>query len=361
MLSVKFRFRAGPHRDAVVHGPPWPLGVVFINLTENCNQSCGYCYAAFDRPKQVLPLALVERVLDQAADMDVRTIVLTGGEPFCYPELEDVLRLCRERELVCKIASNGMLLDAERVEMLLRYRVRSLQISLDTMDPGAYSRVRGVGPETHGNVLEAIRRCVETNELHIAVSAVVQRGTRDTLADVMRHCHDHGVDTFTLYHVIPSGRAAGTQDDDHLRAPEFESALDDLCGAFVELPDHWAVDIAIPWAVDSKFLHRWESRLNVRAPCGCIAGKTAINILADGESVPCFCMNDDTFSCGNVRNDTLAEIWDAPNLAYFRGEQPIEGCEGCAKSELCRGGCRMLAYAASASRAGPDPVCKAWE
>jgi radical SAM protein with 4Fe4S-binding SPASM domain len=305
-----------------------------------------------------MSLTHIEKILNQAADMNVKAIALTGGEPFCFPQFEEVLKLCKERQFECKIATNGTLLDRKHVEMLLKYNVYSLQVSLDTVDPERYAEIKGVEVNLHKKVLDGIRECVETGKLHMAVSSVAIGQIKDEIAKVLQYCHDNGLDTFTLYHIIPYGRAVSAKRK-WISEKEFLGVLEELLTEFEMLSQHWAVDLGFPWAFDSEIFHRWKDRLDIN-PVGCIAGKSAITFQANGEAVPCVCMNDHFFSCGNIETESLKEIWDAPVSRYFRGEKPIEECEACEKFAFCLGGCRTLAYLSSNRIDSADPECKFW-
>lgn len=358
MLKVKFRFRTG-HRDAFHNQPPWKLRALFLNLTEACNLNCTYCHAKCSGHCATLPLEAVRKILDESAAMGGVTIVLTGGEPMVYPHFEEVLRLCQERNLPCKIATNGALIDDACVDTLTRHGVKSLQISLDTMDPDLYARIKGVEPRVHQAVLDGIDRCVASGKLHVVVSAVAQRVVEPSLPAVMRYCHDHGLATFTLYKLVPYGRAA-ERDIGQLSEPEFLALLDRLFEEFVSLPRHVAIDLGFPWSRDSIVHRKWAPRADVRA-VGCIAGKQNMTILANGHAVPCVCQEDIRLTCGDVKTVPLAEAWNAPVMKYFRGEAPIEGCADCPDMDFCLGGCRAIAYAATGRVDSADPACSFWK
>lgn len=304
-----------------------------------------------------MPLDRVERILDQAAAMNPMSIVFTGGEPLVYPWFKETLRMCQERKLRTKIATNGLLLDDAHIAMLLEYEVYSLQISLDTLDPVYYATIKGCTEDVHRRVMEGIERCVKTKQLHLAVSSVVARPLCDDWRDIMRYCHDVGADTFTLYHVIPYGRAS--QNAYETAGSMFETVADDLCGVFESLPQHWAVDTCVPCAERSAFLALWKDRLDIQN-VSCKAGKRMMMILVNGDGVPCSCIGDPLFTCGNVFQMPLQKMWNAPIMRYFRGEQAIEDCEKCDSFSTCLNGCRTLGYLATGRIDGFDPICKIW-
>lgn len=358
MLKVKFRFRSG-HRDAYSASPPWRLRTIFLNLTERCHFRCFYCHAHVEKPSECMPFDLVEKLLDEAAEFGSPTFVLTGGEPFLYPRFEDVLKGCQDRKLACKIATNGALIAGAQVEMLLRHGVRSLQVSLDALDADLYASIKAADGDTHARVLDGIRLCVATQRLHMVVSSVAERRVLPALPEMMRFCQREGIDTFTLYHLIPYGRAAGAAVE-WLSEREYLETVDELMSVFSNLPGVRAVDLSVPWAEHSAVLRKWESRLDIR-PVGCIAGKSSITILADGEAVPCVCLEDHFFSCGNARRQSLRELWSAPAMRFYRGEIHIPACTGCSEFTFCLGGCRALAFLTSRLPDGPDPACRHWK
>ncbi|MBN2123676.1 MAG: radical SAM protein [Deltaproteobacteria bacterium] len=356
MLKVKYKFYEG-HRDAFSSSPPWRLRSLFVNLTERCNLHCRYCHAAGDSETH-MPRAMLEKIFAEAVEMGGPAIIFTGGEPLCYPYLEEALASCRRHGLECKIATNGTLLDDAVLALFLEHGVKSLQISLDTLAPRQFEEIKGVDASLHGRVLEAVRRCAATGRIHTVVSCVVQESTGSEVEDLVRFCHESEVATLTLYRMIPYGRAAGSG----IAPPGeeiFQSVLEKAFQVFVALPRRWLVEIGLPWAQGSPLAERWKRQMQVSA-VGCIAGKTSMTILTGGGAVPCVCMTGNGYLLGDVAREHLETLWNAPPMGYFRGEVPIEGCENCAAFPFCMGGCRSLAYLSSSSPEGRDPACRYW-
>ena len=199
---------------------------------------------------------------------------------------------------------------------------------------------------------------MKTGRLHLAVSSVVARPVCDDWRDMMRYCYNVGADTFTLYHVIPYGRASH-QPVCELDGSSFEAVVDDLCSVFETLPKHWAIDACMPCAEQVAFLAAWKDRLDIQN-VSCKAGKRMMMILVNGEGVPCSCIGDPIFTCGNVFHKPLREMWNAPIMQFFRGEQVLEGCEKCGHFNSCLNGCRTLGYLTTGRIDGFDPICKLW-
>jgi mycofactocin biosynthetic radical S-adenosylmethionine protein MftC len=73
-------------------------------------------------------------------------------------------------------------------------------------------------------------------------------------------------------------------------------------------------------------------------PFFCGAGLTRCTIMQNGEVVGCHQIFDDTFSEGNIRDNSFSHIWKNGFTRYRKKPFP-DSCLGCAHFEVCRGGC----------------------
>jgi radical SAM protein with 4Fe4S-binding SPASM domain len=95
---------------------------------------------------------------------------------------------------------------------------------------------------------------------------------------------------------------------------------------------------------------------------GCSAGSRVANVDPRGNVYPCQFARSPEFLVGNIRDRPFSRLWSdnaSPVLARFRDKQARFGgrCSGCRYRELCGGGCRVRAYAASRDFLAEDPFC----
>src|SRR5512146_2201783 len=99
------------------------LRVVHLNLTQQCNLHCLYCYAS-ERKDSEESLGLADwcRTIDAINDISKTvTIELTGGEPLLTPWVFDVARYAKEKGNPVHLLTNGLLIDeavADRIAPL---------------------------------------------------------------------------------------------------------------------------------------------------------------------------------------------------------------------------------------------------
>ena len=114
-----------------------PSGTLRIVLTTECNFRCKYCFAEGEANKEirVLPLENIKKVLDRAPSFGITKIKLTGGEPLLYPHLEELLAYIREIDIpYVDLTTNISCLTPKVIQMLNRYQVNALTLSLNTLE-----------------------------------------------------------------------------------------------------------------------------------------------------------------------------------------------------------------------------------
>jgi uncharacterized radical SAM superfamily Fe-S cluster-containing enzyme len=137
-----------------------PVGSrVWLYTNFDCNLSCDYCCvrSSPNVPRRELGLARVQRIAREAAELGVREIFLTGGEPFLLEDIGEILAVCAAAAPTT-VLTNGMLFAGRRAESLQtlpRDRV-FLQISLDSPTPERHDLHRG--PGTWARTREGIQR-----------------------------------------------------------------------------------------------------------------------------------------------------------------------------------------------------------
>lgn len=114
----------------------------------DCNLACDYCCAKSSpqAARRALGIDRVRRLAAEAVGAGVSELLLTGGEPFLLPDIDDLVAVCTAA-LPTTLLTNGMLFRGRRLESLCRMdRTRlTLQISLDSATPDLHDQHRGRG------------------------------------------------------------------------------------------------------------------------------------------------------------------------------------------------------------------------
>jgi pyruvate-formate lyase-activating enzyme len=137
-----------------------PVGSrLWLYTNFHCNLRCDYCCVRSSptASRRELGLERVRRITREAAELGVKEIFVTGGEPFLLEDIGEILVSCAAAAPTT-VLTNGMLLSGRRAESLRalpRDRI-VLQISLDSPTPARHDLHRG--PGTWARTREGIQR-----------------------------------------------------------------------------------------------------------------------------------------------------------------------------------------------------------
>src|SRR5690242_3109124 len=156
-----------------------------VSITDRCNERCNYCMPRELQewlPRdEILSYEETLRLIRIAADLGVTKIRITGGEPLTRPGIVDFIRqvprIAGIRDV--GISTNGTLLAREIAPNLTTAAavraagVRSLNISLDTLDRNAYAQI--TGRDFFPAVLQGIEVSVAAGFEQIKLNMVLMR------------------------------------------------------------------------------------------------------------------------------------------------------------------------------------------
>jgi MoaA/NifB/PqqE/SkfB family radical SAM enzyme len=134
-----------------------------------CNLACTYCneYDDFSDP---VPLAEMERRIDELGRLGTSVITISGGEPLLHPDLDRVIARIRKTGAIAGMITNGYLLMPERIARLNRAGLDHMQISIDNVMPDAVSK-------KSLKVLDAkLKMLAEHADFHVNINSVVGGG-----------------------------------------------------------------------------------------------------------------------------------------------------------------------------------------
>jgi MoaA/NifB/PqqE/SkfB family radical SAM enzyme len=104
-----------------------------------CNLSCTYCNE-YDEVSKPVPIETMKARIDDLARLGTTIVTISGGEPLLHPELDDLIRHMRNRNIITGMITNGYLLTADRIQRLNRAGLDHMQISIDNVMPDDVSK-----------------------------------------------------------------------------------------------------------------------------------------------------------------------------------------------------------------------------
>lgn len=164
-----------------------PIHDLRISVTDRCNFRCTYCMPreVFDNHKflprkELLTFEEIERLVRQFADLGVRKLRLTGGEPLVRNDLESLIENLASIDGIDDIAmtSNVSLMTAKRAQSLRDAGLARINVSLDALDDETFKAINDVDVSVQ-QVLDGIGHCAAANFDEIKINMVVKKGLNE--------------------------------------------------------------------------------------------------------------------------------------------------------------------------------------
>jgi cyclic pyranopterin phosphate synthase len=189
-----------PTLDPALDQRKRPLRDLRVSVTDRCNFRCSYCMPreAFGSGHRFLPRAEIlsfeeiHRTARLFAELGVRKIRLTGGEPLLRAELPNLVRmLAAIPGIDLALTTNGSLL--ERLAGPLRDAgLQRVTVSLDSLDAAVFQKMSDTDIPVD-QVLRGIDAALRAGLRPLKINAVVRRGVNDHgIVDLARHFKGSG-------------------------------------------------------------------------------------------------------------------------------------------------------------------------
>lgn len=325
-----------------------PLAML-AELTHRCPLACPYCSNPVEMARQDQELNTADwvRVFQEAADLGVLQLHLSGGEPASRRDLEDLVRAARQAGLYTNLITSGIGLTERRLGALDAAGLDHVQLSLQGTTPEMADEIGGYkgGYKRKMQVAEWIGAI----GLPLTLNAVLHRRNLHQLPQAIEMAQEMGARRIEVATVQFHGWALKNRD---ALMPTREQAVEAtriVTDARKALSGTLVIDY-VPADYHEDF------------PKRCMGGwgTTGLNVAPDGQVLPCHAAQSiPHLKFDTVRDKSLRDIWyDGTAFNAYRGtDWMAEPCRSCDRKLIDFGGCRCQAMAIVGDPAATDPVC----
>ncbi len=271
---------------------------LLVDPTSACNLRCKGCWAGEYDKHDVMEPELLDRIIREAKELGIHWIVLSGGEPLCYPHLFDIVS--KHDDVAFMFYTNGTLIDEAAADRIAELGNISPAISLEGGRERTDAR-RGRG--TFDKVMHAMDLLKERGALFGFSVTITRENAEEVVSDEFL---DLLIEKGCLYgwtfHYIPVGSDARP---DLMVTPEQRAYL------ARRVPE-------IRRIKPLQFADFWNDG---ELTGGCIAGgRRYFHITARGDVEPCAFAH---FAVDNIRDKSLKEVLQSPIFKAYQKRQPF--------------------------------------
>jgi radical SAM protein with 4Fe4S-binding SPASM domain len=303
----------------------YPLERLFISITENCNLRCKHCYVECIEEKNKnseMPLDMVISCIDQAISLGAWQVDLTGGEIFCRKDIFQILDYLRSKNVSVNLFTNATMLNEEIVNKLKQYKnITRIIISFDSINKLTYEEFR----QCKGSFDKLIRAIdlLKLNGIKMSFNVPFIKENQNELDETLTFLSNNYSNDIVIYPIFPLGRGDSIE------------KLSDMQG-FVEAKK-----------LLKKVTNIENKRFTNKLSTTCGLGESFIFIESTGEISLCptmSCKYDDKLKIGNMKNVSLADIWETNSVINSFRKSNCKYINICSAKDKCKGGCRCKAY-----------------
>ena len=299
-------------------------------------------------------MAPLQKTVQEAKTIGLKTVKLTGGEPLLYRKIHELILFLKDEAIGVSIETNGTRIDGKIAGLFKKNGVNQVSVSLDAASKEIHDRLRGVC----GGFEKTVRgvRLLTDNNINVQIIMTLQRQNRDEIPEMLKLCDALKASSVKINHLLPFGRAT----DAFRRGENLD--LDELTRRYQWVMEHQGSFSDLNIIFDLPVAFRTLDEIKQEGICECRI-HNMLGILASGDY--CICGIGQTvpeLRIGNIRTHSIQTVWNEnPILEELRDSLPLKLtgiCGDCIFKFQCLGCCRANAYAVSGNLYAPYFLCQ---
>lgn len=277
-----------------------------IEVTQKCPNACLFCSSlASSTSKQFLNASAVCRIGEEAVNLGLRNVCLSGGEPLCHPEIVAITSGLHAIGLGIYFYTTGLTLKHNGIAApfkdwrVFRGTLAKVVFNIQSTDASVHDRLVGRSEAlrlTHESLLCALQTGVDV-EVHI----VPNLANLSTLKTTVDELTSWGVKRISFLRMVYQGYARQHLDELYLDKASRQHLSEILLGLSQKPPTGLDLRFGIPFSGD------------VQAVKHCTAACQKLIVRYDGKVLPCEAFkdaDDSVFVLGDIATASLEQMLD---------------------------------------------------
>ncbi len=313
-----------------------PLGGTF-ELSPVCNFACKMCYVRKtpqDIAREGKSLKTWQQWLElgrQCRDAGMLYLLLTGGEPFLYPNFRELYTALHEMGLIISINTNGTMIDEQTVAWLKEKAPQRVNITLYGASEDTYERICGQrsGYRRACRAIDLLRQA----GIPVVINASMIPENQADLEEIIQFGKSRSLNTRVATYMFPPARREGEETDSRFTPQQCAQVFLRKAKA-MQTPQDYA-----RWLENQRAQHQtgedtaqdWGEHREEFMRCR--AGRSSFWVSWDGSMTACGIVPF-PIVCYPFQEDFLP-CWQRLT-EKVRSTAVLSGCAGCRHKELCK-------------------------
>lgn len=306
--------------ESVFDGKP-QLMQIHMEVVSECNERCIHCYIPHENKDMAMDLRQCFDVLEQAREMQVLNITISGGEPLMHKDIVAILHKCYENNFSVNLLSNLTMLNDEILSVMKENPLISVQTSLyavDDMIHDGITKTKGSCKKTKA----AIEKLVD-NGISVQISCPIMKQNLCYYREVIKWGRAHDINVNSDYVIIG----------------QYNHSLDNLnCRLCIEeVNEVIQNDFKTDPNFENKLVKQQEKR-RIQSGDDPVCGVcfSSLCVAPNGDIYPCAGWQG--CRLGNIHETSLYDLWnESEKITWLRGLHWSEfpQCMKCEDRDFC--------------------------
>ncbi len=283
-------------KKPVVNSPPW---IFNIELTNNCPMKCIMCARTYNmtRDKGFMNFNVFKKAIDELIEVNPEYVAQNErlwlhhfGESLLHPEFDKFINYASSKKIYVCLSLNPIMLTEENALKLIYSKPALIYLSLDGHDDASFFKIRGM-KNAYTKSKENVLRFLELkkhykSDIQIMLSMINFQENFESIE----------------------------------KARSFWEKQDSLNGLLIKKFVSWDGSVEQINSLEAIDKHNNKKTKTKNQIVTCNFPWRAMTILWDGDVVPCCFDYDKKYALGNIKNNTLLEIWNSNKMVSLRKE-----------------------------------------
>jgi radical SAM protein with 4Fe4S-binding SPASM domain len=282
-----------------------------------------------------LSVSVFNSIIPDLSKIHTKDIILCGGEPFCHPDIINIIELIKRLKMRCIIPTNGSLISPEILKKIFQLQVDELHLNLWAGSSDTYTKV-------HPN--QTKKMFARIKNLLLAISRY-KRETGATAPKIYLVNVIVQQNQYDILNMIKLGQ--------QVKADEIEFQIADLDAKFMRtmalsqkdrtnlinntapLINSIKIKNNLRDFIESLQYSSWQKYYAKYIKLPCYIGLLYAQIYPNGDVVPCC---GSKLVLGNITKESFSEIWMSDKYARFRADaqkKNLKALDNCSCLNSC--------------------------
>lgn len=308
---------------------------LYIEITSKCNLNCSYCY---NNSKISNSMYLDKEVLKSTInpsihELGLKTVVLSGGEPFLHPNLSEICSYVHNAGANLTINTNATILSKEIIDEIKIFKP-NFQIAIESHEEEVINKYKGGNAYIRMiNGIKIIKEHYDIRKLAIRCNLTNELFDSEKLKEYVKFLNELGIKNAYISLMACEGRAQ------NLSYPTIMydyKKINDIKKELEEYVSSYDMSFTFPFASASMICPYAQTKT--------YNGDYFFHVSYNGGVYPCGALLNEDFCLGNIKEEHINDILLGGKMNEFINKshkrlRNIDSCKNCIVDSVCGKGC----------------------